>query len=1102
MTTLGLAPTTAKATRHRGARANLAEGNAARDRREWGAAAGFYQLYLQARPDHFAIWVQLGHAVKESGDLVGALTAYSEALRLNAKDADLLLSLGHLHKVMGHGEEAVRFYRLSAELDGNAHALYELERLDPATARSMVPTDFQHPARTGAPSRNRIKAVRRWLVNSLNSKAISALKQADTARDLREWNNAAACYKVYLRYRPNDFAIWVQLGHALKESGHLEEALGAYNRAFSLDSNDTDLLLHLGHLHKRLSKSHSDNAASLLQTHVAFEKRDSGERHRRAAGSARGATLTLAASGERLASAASGVHQPGPPLFDGEWYRSRHRDSLGSRSPLAHYLEHGLEPGFDPNPYFDNGWYAGRHALTRGSALEHYINVGEADGAAPHPLWDEAAYLHFNKDIGKLLRDGAIPSGYRHFVQYGARELETGELRYFKFKWGRHELDYDRAIYLADNPDVAIAIGQGRVRSGIEHLFTDGFRESLDGLRAIYGPRHLVRIRRDLPGTAPGGGKHLCFFAHFDRDSLIDVYVVSYLKALRKQGVDIVFITATADDAQLDKIRPLVRRILVKNDAGRDFGSWWLALTTLGFDCGQGYSRVIFANDSIYCPVRPIEPIFADMEIKAYDLYGLSDSREEYGLTEGSDYHLQSFFLAFGAAAQEVIFPQFVAGFASAYALSKMGQIQEFEYGITRMAQQAGLSVGAYLSVDDVREELIHNPAFSRWAPLVRMGLNRVNPAHELWNVAISRFGWPAVKVELLRDNPREISDLSTLDDLITDGEVLASEIHAHQQRILKPATIIPRFASSISSAVRVELKQHISGKASPANPRLVLFAHYDPHGIIDDHILHQIKSLVAADCSVAFITPTDATAELAKVMPYVTDILIKNSVGRDFGSWSIAIETLKSKIDNYDSVIWMNDSTYFPMFDPRPMFNSMDRKADFWGVVDSNNVTWHIMSWFWSFNRKIVNEGWFDWYLREHNANYTKWAQIHNYEMRIPRLLRAAGFRADAYITSEQVAEFIKSGETTHTKLHVAQSGAFSMTHDFWEETITQFRCPALKVELVRDNPLAIDLSRLMQTIGEQTSYDPELIRRHMLRLKTRHLPPPTLSELGYRSE
>jgi cytochrome c-type biogenesis protein CcmH/NrfG len=76
--------------------------------------------------------VQLGHALKESGALNAALDAYNNAERLDGNDADLLLNLGHIHKLLGDPQSATAFYRRSAETDGNAYAKAELAHLGSA----------------------------------------------------------------------------------------------------------------------------------------------------------------------------------------------------------------------------------------------------------------------------------------------------------------------------------------------------------------------------------------------------------------------------------------------------------------------------------------------------------------------------------------------------------------------------------------------------------------------------------------------------------------------------------------------------------------------------------------------------------------------------------------------------------------------------------------------------------------------------------------------------------------------------------------------------------------------------------------------------------
>lgn len=118
-------------------------GDAARDQRRWRDAATHYRQHLDAEPKDFAIWVQLGHALKESGDSQGAEEAYLAARALDDEDADLLLNLGHLMKARGTLAEAAYYYRRSALVDNNAAARGELagEAMLPHLATMDLPLD-------------------------------------------------------------------------------------------------------------------------------------------------------------------------------------------------------------------------------------------------------------------------------------------------------------------------------------------------------------------------------------------------------------------------------------------------------------------------------------------------------------------------------------------------------------------------------------------------------------------------------------------------------------------------------------------------------------------------------------------------------------------------------------------------------------------------------------------------------------------------------------------------------------------------------------------------------------------------------------------------
>jgi tetratricopeptide (TPR) repeat protein len=102
----------------------------ARDSRDWVSAARYYREALDQKPDNPPIWVQYGHALKESGNLPEAENAYRKSLELDAKFADTHLQLGHALKIQGRKIEAGVAYLRALALDPALdHAAFELKGL-------------------------------------------------------------------------------------------------------------------------------------------------------------------------------------------------------------------------------------------------------------------------------------------------------------------------------------------------------------------------------------------------------------------------------------------------------------------------------------------------------------------------------------------------------------------------------------------------------------------------------------------------------------------------------------------------------------------------------------------------------------------------------------------------------------------------------------------------------------------------------------------------------------------------------------------------------------------------------------------------------------
>ncbi len=96
-------------------------------------------------------------------------------------------------------------------------------------------------------------------------------------------------------------------------------------------------------------------------------------------------------------------------LFDRDYYLSQHPTAANGVDPVAHYVEHGVAQGLDPNPWFDTSFYLENNPDVVRSGmnpLAHYHACGGAEGRSPHPSFNTAAYLAENPEA---LQSGMTP---------------------------------------------------------------------------------------------------------------------------------------------------------------------------------------------------------------------------------------------------------------------------------------------------------------------------------------------------------------------------------------------------------------------------------------------------------------------------------------------------------------------------------------------------------------------------------------------------------------------------------------------------------------------------------------------------------------------
>lgn len=128
-------------------------GDQARNKRQWSAAIEYYRRHLLLAPEDAAIWVQLGHSLKETGANRDAVCAYRTALEIRADDADLLLHLGNASIASGDLETGIEYLRRSAAA-GGVHAIHDLGAMGvPAAVVSRAPNESESAALLAAITR-------------------------------------------------------------------------------------------------------------------------------------------------------------------------------------------------------------------------------------------------------------------------------------------------------------------------------------------------------------------------------------------------------------------------------------------------------------------------------------------------------------------------------------------------------------------------------------------------------------------------------------------------------------------------------------------------------------------------------------------------------------------------------------------------------------------------------------------------------------------------------------------------------------------------------------------------------------------------------------
>jgi lipopolysaccharide biosynthesis protein len=299
--------------------------------------------------------------------------------------------------------------------------------------------------------------------------------------------------------------------------------------------------------------------------------------------------------------------------------------------------------------------------------------------------------------------------------------------------------------------------------------------------------------------------RNLCLFAHFDALNRVEPYVLRYVEALNSCGFEVVFIsTAAIPDADCAALLHFCREVIRRPNTGLDFASWAIGYAKYGRDL-EG--ELLLANDSVYGPIGKLDDALSRLRALPGDVRGMVESLER-------EQHLQSWFTLLSPNAhRSAAFREIMAqDFAN---LTKGEIIAKGEIGLSSRLRAAGLTSAALFSM----AHRVHDGAIAHYSP-----------SHILWRELIEIFGIPFIKVELLRENPHSVSNLSQWRAVLgTRAPELIPLVEAHlsqsRRRNTAAGGIVGLFLALMRETfVRRDLQLDRSGKRTKRKLNKLIF--------------------------------------------------------------------------------------------------------------------------------------------------------------------------------------------------------------------------------------------------------------------------------------
>ena len=284
----------------------------------------------------------------------------------------------------------------------------------------------------------------------------------------------------------------------------------------------------------------------------------------------------------------------------------------------------------------------------------------------------------------------------------------------------------------------------------------------------------------------------------------------------------------------------------------------------------------------------------------------------------------------------------------------------------------------------------------------------------------------------------------------------------------------------------------------------LVLFAHFDPQGIVDPYVGYYLAALRGLGATIVFVSgsPTLTRESVAPIRSLCAGVYTRRTLSHDFGSWHLAWCILRQRgwsLDQFDRFVIANDSVFGPLFPLEKMWNSF-HDADMYGAIENTQLVPHLQSFFlaWDLNsrtRPFLNDFWSEFTYVVHKGTV-----IWRYEIGLSRRARKAGLSVKSFVSAAAIER--SYGRSSEPRWAGARSARNNGTLYFWDGLIKDFRFPFLKTVLLQHKRAwRSSMPQLRDVIERHTRYPFRLIEANVDRVsRERRLPRDQRSRKRFR--